>query len=227
MHNLPEISLAPSVPASLRNIPTKYNIIIRLWTHAFHKLLESLRRASFTSVLALEHLQDFIYYAYTFYTGLLEEQTLQTFRAGWLEALGDLARYRMAVAAMVTGTQGPGREELTTTAVSAVQSASPPPSVPPSSVADHLSNMSAKSSSISEKPAARIDNSPSLSVGLAAAKLLSVEPEKERWRCIARDWYAQGLADTPGTGKLHHHLGLLSREKDGEELRAIYHFVKR
>ena len=27
--------------------------------------------------------------------------------------------------------------------------------------------------------------------------------------------------------KLHHHLGLLSREKDGEELRAVYHFVKR
>ena len=70
MHNLLEISLAPSVPASLRNIPTKYNIIIRLWTRAFHRLLESLRRASFTSPLALEHLQDFIYYAYTFYTGI-------------------------------------------------------------------------------------------------------------------------------------------------------------
>jgi hypothetical protein len=81
MHNLLEISLAPSVPASLHNIPTKYNIIIRLWTPAFHKLLESLRRASFTSLLALEHLQDFIYYAYTFHTGLLEEQTIRTFRA--------------------------------------------------------------------------------------------------------------------------------------------------
>jgi hypothetical protein len=227
MHNLLEISLAPSVPASLRNIPTKYNIIIRLWTHAFHKLLKSLRRASFSSFLALEHLQDFIYYAYTFYTGLLEEQTLRTFRAGWLEALGDLACYRMAIAAMVTGSQAPGPEELTAAAVSAVLSASPPPSVPPSSAADHASNMSAKSSSASEKPAARIDDSPSPSVGLAAAKLLDVEPEKERWRGIARDWYAQGLADTPGNGKLHHHLGLLSQEKEGEELRAVYHFVKR
>ncbi|KAG1879727.1 hypothetical protein F4604DRAFT_1922927 [Suillus subluteus] len=45
-----------------------------------------------------EHLQDFIYYAYTFYAGLLEEPTLHSFRSGWLEALGDLARYRMAVA---------------------------------------------------------------------------------------------------------------------------------
>ena len=219
--------LTPSVPACLRNIPTKYNIIIRLWTHAFHKLLETLCRASFTSLLALEHLQDFIYYAYTFYTGLLEEQTLRQFRAGWLEALGDLARYRMAVAAMVTGARVPGPEELTTAALSAVQSDSPPPSVPPSSAPDHPSNLSARSSSASEMPAARIDDSPSPSVGLAAARLLDVEPDKERWRCIARDWYAQGLADTPGTGKLHHHLGLLSREKDGEELRAVYHFVKR
>ncbi|KAK6977365.1 hypothetical protein R3P38DRAFT_2479905, partial [Favolaschia claudopus] len=85
------ISLAPSVPVSLRNIPTKYNIIPRLWTFAFHKLLESLRRASFTSPLALEHLQDFIYHAYTFYTGLLEEASLNPFKSGWLEALGDLA----------------------------------------------------------------------------------------------------------------------------------------
>lgn len=50
----------------LRNIPTKYNIIVRLWTYGFHKLLESLRAASFGSPLALEHLQDFIYYAYSY-----------------------------------------------------------------------------------------------------------------------------------------------------------------
>jgi len=100
------MSLAPSVLASLRNIPTKHNIIVRLWTFAFHKSLESLRRASFTSPLALEHLQDFIYYAYTFYTSLLEPPTLDSFKSGWLEALGDLARYRMAVAAMVHGGVG-------------------------------------------------------------------------------------------------------------------------
>ena len=47
MHNLLQLTLAPNVPASLRNIPTKYNIIIRLWTHAFNKPLEALRRASF------------------------------------------------------------------------------------------------------------------------------------------------------------------------------------
>jgi protein SMG6 len=92
--------LSPSVPPSLRIIPTKYNIIVRLWTYAFHKPLESLRRAAFTSPLALEHLQDIIYYACIFYTGLLKEPTLVSFKSGWLEALGDLAWYRMAVASM-------------------------------------------------------------------------------------------------------------------------------
>ena|SRR5208282_4773588 len=81
--------------------------------------------------------------------------------------------------------------------------------------------------SVSDAPAARIDDSPSPSIGVAATRLLEVEPEKERWRNIARDWYAAGIAEQPGTGKLHHHLGLLSREVEGEELRGVYHFVKR
>lgn len=221
IHNLLEISLAPSVPASLRNIPTKYNIIVRLWTYAFHKLLESLRRASFTSPLALEHLQDFIYYAYTFYTGLLEEPTLNSFKSGWLEALGDLARYRMAVAAMVNGGVG-GQGGLTAKAVSEATAAE---STQSSTINGNTSAVPV-AKSVSDAPAARIDDSPSPSVGIAAARLLDVEPEKERWRNIARDWYGAGLSEQPGTGKLHHHLGLLSREVESEELRGVYHFVK-
>ena len=101
MYNLLEISLAPSIPTSLCNIPTKYIIIIiiRLWTLGFQKL-ESLCCMSFLSPLALEYLQDFIYYVYTFYTGILKEQILCPFRAGWLKALGDLVHYRMAVAVL-------------------------------------------------------------------------------------------------------------------------------
>ncbi|KAL6303839.1 hypothetical protein BKA93DRAFT_852747 [Sparassis latifolia] len=38
---------------------------------------------------------DFIYYAYMFYTGLLEEHNLAEFHSDW--ALGDLAHYRMAM----------------------------------------------------------------------------------------------------------------------------------
>ena len=50
--NLLEISLLFSVPASLQNIPTKYNIIVCLWSFAFHKLLKSLCHHAFASPLA-------------------------------------------------------------------------------------------------------------------------------------------------------------------------------
>ncbi|KAM6500746.1 hypothetical protein JOM56_003760 [Amanita muscaria] len=232
IHELLLISLAPTVPASLRQIPTKYNIIVRLWTFAFHRLLESLRRASFTSPVALEHLQDFIYYAYTFYTSLLEnETTLKDFKTGWLEALGDLARYRMAVAAIITGGVGTGTSvKLTEKAImdaaisNGTDLAQSTDSLLPLTTAAAAAN--AETSTDREAHKARIDDSPSPSVGVAAARLLDVEPEKELWRSIAREWYAAGLSEQPGTGKLHHHLGLLSREVEGEELRAIYHFVK-
>ncbi|KAG5727581.1 Telomerase-binding protein EST1A [Termitomyces sp. T112] len=221
IHSLLELSLAPTVPASLRNIPTRYNIIVRLWTYAFFKLLESLRRDSLTSTLALEHLQDFFYYAYTFYTGLLEEPTLSEFKSGWIEALGDLARYRMAVAAMVSGreaTMTPGRKLTMKEVHDAVASDTAPD--------DGLKPLKISKGSTSGRPAARIDDSPSPSVGIAAARQLMVEPEAERWRNIARDWYGAGLAQQPGTGKLHHHLGLLCRDFEKEELKGVYHFVK-
>lgn len=50
-------------------------------------------------------------------------------------------------------------------------------------------------------PLALIDYSPSPSVGVAAACALDLEPEKGRWRCVARDWYAAGLSDTPGKAR--------------------------
>ncbi|KAJ8463961.1 hypothetical protein ONZ45_g17401 [Pleurotus djamor] len=209
MHSLLDVSFAPSVPTSLRNIPEKYKIVHRLWNHGFYKLLESLRRASFSSPLALEHLQDFIYYAYTFYTGLYEQLTLVSFAGGWLEALGDLARYQMIVASMVQSHLGHGAL-LTTAALSKVPNGKADESDVPEDTQDSDRHLG--------------DQEPS--IGLAAARNLEIEPEKERWRAIAQGWYGKGIAGIPGNGKLQHHLGLLSRDVEGEELRAVYHFVK-
>lgn len=47
---------------------------------------------------ALDLLTDLVYDAYKYYTDLLEDQSLSNFRTAWIEALGDLARYRMAIA---------------------------------------------------------------------------------------------------------------------------------
>ena len=129
-------TLAPTVPASLKNIPQKYNLIIRLWSHAFYHLLESLRHAArppTSSPVALEYLQvcgqvtalpphaltisqQFLNYAYVFYGGLIEERNFAQYRGAFLEALGDLARYWMAVSALVEGTHTSGNT-LTASAV--------------------------------------------------------------------------------------------------------------
>ena len=128
----------------------------------------------------------------------------------------------MAVAAMVSGGVGTGGlgSKLTSQAVSEATDQVAEDKMKPRSP-------SASTKSSSDRPAARIDDSPSPSIGLAAARLMDLEPEKERWRQIAREWYGAGLAEQPGTGKLHHHLGLLERKVEGEELRGCYHFVKR
>ncbi|KAI0371731.1 hypothetical protein BV20DRAFT_978724 [Pilatotrama ljubarskyi] len=247
------LTLAPTVPASLKNIPQKYNLIIRLWSHAFYCLLESLRHAArppTTSPVALEYLQQFLNYAYVFYGGLIEERNFSQYRGAFLEALGDLSRYWMAVSALVEGTHTAGNA-LTTSAVAKntlLVSQTPRPSTP-NATTDLPSNV------ISPTPAARIDDSPQTSeaempvgadaiggaagrgalpphhipsVGQEAARLMELESDKERWRQVAKEWFARGLAITPNSGKLQHHLGLLCRDKEGgdEELRGVYHFVK-
>ena len=80
------------------------------------------------------------------------------------------SRYRIVVAAMVNdGSRGQG--SLTIKAVS-------------EAAADLLDESSGEKSgcakSVSDSSAARMDDSPSLSIGLTAARLLEVEPEKER-----------------------------------------------
>lgn len=190
------MTLAPQVPTSVHSISSKYNIPTRLWGNAFHHALQTLRKSSSSSNIALEHLNDFIFWAYSFYTSLVEDPQVETFKAAWLEALGDLARYRMAVATFN-------------------------PSL-------HTMNLSSAAFSLSSSNEMEDqDGSISPSVGAHAAQSLEIEPESEQWRQTARRWYAQGLQDTPGTGKLHHHLGLLSRDVKHEELRAMYHFTKR
>ncbi|KAG2120417.1 uncharacterized protein F5147DRAFT_785148 [Suillus discolor] len=48
----------------------------------------------------------------------------------------------------------------------------------------------------SDHPTAQVYNSPSPSIGVVTTQMMDVKPEKERWRSIAKEWYAQDLADT-------------------------------
>ncbi|KAL7413909.1 hypothetical protein BDY24DRAFT_388530 [Mrakia frigida] len=217
-HDFLTESLDPRLPASLHTLPVKYNIPARLWQNGFHLIIERIRTtwlvpasspsrdlasdsatsasASSTSERALEHLTDYILDAYSFYTALLDENVVKDFRSAWIEALGDLARYRMAVA-------------------------------------NHVSLLAASSETrdlVVPTSIARIDDEdvpqPSgNSIGKDVADSWDVE-DRDTWRTTARDWYAIGVAEKPGEGRLHHRLALISREVKGEEQRALYHFSK-
>lgn len=113
---------------------------------------------------------------------------------------GTLARYRMALAAHL--------------------SPSPTAAAGPESGGHTLASLPAP-----EPPAARIDASPSPSIGAAALVTFELEPEREQWRNIARNSYGDGLRDQPGNGKLHHHIAMLCRED--ETLQSLYHYTKR
>lgn len=189
-YNFLKLALDPKGPPGLRPLPVKYNIPVRLWQIGFHQILERLRFAWMShNPNALDLLTDFIYDAYQFYTELFEDQTLMTFRTAWIEALGDLARYRMAVASSI--------------------------------VPDALTHK--------QSVDARIDDDEPFSSGASIGQEVADnwEPEdKETWRTTARDWYAMGITEKPGEGRLHHHLALLCRDVRGQEGRALYHFCK-
>ena len=101
----------PLVPSTYQQLAVKYNIPSRLWQTGFHLILERLRHAWMSNQpAALDLLTDLVYDAYQFYTDLLEDTALCNFRTAWIEALGDLARYRMAIASHIvteTRTESP------------------------------------------------------------------------------------------------------------------------
>ncbi|KAF7340962.1 PINc domain-containing protein [Mycena sanguinolenta] len=203
-----QISLHPTRPVLIRAIPSKYNLIPRLWS-SFHGLLESLRRASVASAHALEHLQDLFYHIHGFYTNLLEEPGLGSFKGEWLAALGHLARYKMDVIAICNTHAAIALTE------NAVAAAGAPADLAQSTV--DLLGSSPRTVADSLVPA----------IDVAAVLPLDPKPEKELWRCIARDWYGAGVMDQPGQGRFHHYLGLLNTDVELGELREVYHFCKR
>lgn len=82
----------PSASPALRRLASKYAMPARMWRHGIHSFLELLRHRLPSS---LEHMLTFIYLAYSMMALLYE--TVPTFEDTWIECLGDLGRYRMAI----------------------------------------------------------------------------------------------------------------------------------
>lgn len=82
----------PSASPALRRLASKYAMPASMWRHGIHSFLELLRHRLPTS---LEHMLIFIYLAYSMMALLYE--TVPKFEDTWIECLGDLGRYRMAI----------------------------------------------------------------------------------------------------------------------------------
>ncbi|KAK4946250.1 hypothetical protein LTR10_014762 [Elasticomyces elasticus] len=82
----------PTASPALRRLPTKYAMPARMWRHGIHSFLELLRHRL---PYSLEHMLSFVYLAYQM-MGLLME-SVHAYHETWIECLGDLARYRMAI----------------------------------------------------------------------------------------------------------------------------------
>jgi hypothetical protein len=84
----------PSASLALRRLATKYTMPARMWKHGIHSFLELLR---YRLPDSLEFMISFIYTAYQMMSLLYE--TIPAFEDTWIECLGDLGRYRMAIEA--------------------------------------------------------------------------------------------------------------------------------
>ncbi|KAJ5665566.1 DNA/RNA-binding domain E.t1.c1-type [Penicillium maclennaniae] len=82
----------PSASLVLKRLADKYAMPARMWRYGIHSFLELLRQKLPDS---LDYMLNFINLAYSMMTLLLE--SVSAFRDTWIECLGDLARYRMAV----------------------------------------------------------------------------------------------------------------------------------
>lgn len=82
----------PSATATLRALPLRYSMPARMWKHGIHAFLEVLRHRRPESQ---EYMLAFVYLAYQMMALLYE--TVPAFLDTWIECLGDLARYRMAI----------------------------------------------------------------------------------------------------------------------------------
>lgn len=91
-HDFLLASQHPSASPVLKRLAEKYAMPARMWRYGIHSFLEVLRQRLPES---LDYMLNFIYLAYSQVTMLLE--SVPDFRATWVECLGDLARYRMAV----------------------------------------------------------------------------------------------------------------------------------
>ncbi|KAI1686852.1 EST1-DNA-bind domain containing protein [Pyrenophora tritici-repentis] len=82
----------PSSSPELRRLAAKYSMPARMWMHGIYSFLKLLQKHLPESI---DHMLAFIYLAYQMVALLYE--TVPAFEDTWIECLGDLGRFRMAI----------------------------------------------------------------------------------------------------------------------------------
>ena len=91
-YDLFSVSQSPSASQLLKNIARNYQLPIRMWRDGILSLLELLRHKLPNS---LDLMLDYIYFVYGM-MGLFYE-SIPLFKSSWVEYLGDVAFYRIAI----------------------------------------------------------------------------------------------------------------------------------
>jgi hypothetical protein len=91
-HDFFMASQHPLSSPALRHLATQYAMPTQMWRHGIHSFMELLRHHVPDS---LDHMLAFVDLAYSMLA--LEMESAPPFEETWIESLGDLARYRMAI----------------------------------------------------------------------------------------------------------------------------------
>ncbi|KAI0810077.1 hypothetical protein GGR55DRAFT_689252 [Xylaria sp. FL0064] len=91
-HNFFLASQHPSASQALKRLASKYAMPAQMWQHSIHSFLKLLRHRLPGS---LEHMLTFIYLANSMIALLYK--TVPAFEDTWIECLGDLGKYRIAI----------------------------------------------------------------------------------------------------------------------------------
>ncbi|KAJ5709082.1 DNA/RNA-binding domain E.t1.c1-type [Penicillium malachiteum] len=91
-HDFLLASQHPSASPLLTRLADQYYMPARMWRHGIHSFLEVMRQQLPKS---MDFLLSYIYVSYSMISLLLE--SVGAFKETWMECLGDLARYRMAI----------------------------------------------------------------------------------------------------------------------------------
>ncbi|KAF7894675.1 uncharacterized protein EAF01_010125 [Botrytis porri] len=146
-YDLFQVLQHPSASLALQTLPSKHFLPGRMWRHAIHSFLEVLRARLPTSH---DNMIAFMNSTYSM-LGIFYE-TVPAFQDVWIECLGDLGRFRTAVA---------------------------------------------------------VDNT----------------EDKQIWNSVARYWYSKASDRAPATGRLYHHLAILTYP-NSDPLSGLYYYAK-